>query len=250
MSDPTLTPNQGGSLQRSMKMLGTLLITLSAITPASSVFIIVPGIVSAAGTGAFISMLAGAFVGVCMALVYAELSSAYPLSGGEYAIVGRVVGPFSGFIVMGVNLVGSVLIPAVMALGMSAYLGVIFPNLSAVPTAIVTIAVTTAISILNVKTNAVLTGIFLVIEILALVVLVVLGFTHVSRPVTDLLLHPVLLGTHGLTHASAAAIGMATSVAIFAYNGYGSAVYFGEETHDAKKHIARAILWALVVTVA
>ena len=44
-------------------------------------------------------------------------------------------------------------------------------------------------------------------------------------------------------------IGLATSVAIFAYNGYGAAVYFAEETHEAPRVVARAILWALVITV-
>lgn len=140
MHDTTALAHKPGTLQRSMKMLGTLLITLSAVTPASSVFIIIPGIIGTAGTGAFLSMVIAAFIGVCMALVYAELSSAYPLTGGEYAIVGRVVGPMAGFIVMGVNLVSSVLIPAVMALGMSTYLGVLFPNLPMIPTAIATVA--------------------------------------------------------------------------------------------------------------
>lgn len=250
MHDTTALAHKPGSLQRSMKMLGTLLITLSAVTPASSVFIIIPGIIASAGTGAFLSMVIAAFIGVCMALVYAELSSAYPLTGGEYAIVGRVVGPMAGFIVMGVNLVSSVLIPAVMALGMSTYLGVLFPNLPMIPTAIATVALTTLIGILNIRSNAILTGIFLVIEILALVVLVWLGFFHAARPITELIANPVILSNSHLIHAPFAAIGMATSVAIFAYNGYGTAVYFGEETHDAKRHIARAILWALVITVA
>jgi len=246
----TALTQPGGGLQRSMAVLGTLLITLSSVTPASSVFIIVPGIIASAGSGAFLAMVAGAVVGVCMALVYAELSSAYPLSGGEYAIVGRVVGPFPGFIIMGVNLVGSILVPAVMALGVSTYLSAIIPGLPAVPTAIATIALTTIIGILSVKTNAVLTGIFLVLEILALVVLGYLGFAHVTRPLADLILQPMILAGGGLVKAPAAMIGMATSVAIFSYNGFGAAVYFGEETHDAKRHIARAILWALVITVA
>jgi amino acid transporter len=38
-----------------------------------------------------------------------------------------------------------------------------------------------------------------------------------------------------------------TTVAIFSYNGYGSAVYLGEETKDAHRSIARAAMWALVV---
>jgi len=73
-------------------MLGALLITLSAVTPAASVFIIAPGVIKQAGTGAIWSFLAAAVVGVFMAFVYAELASALPLTGGEYAIVGRTLG--------------------------------------------------------------------------------------------------------------------------------------------------------------
>lgn len=236
-------------LKRGMKMIGVLLITLSAVSPASSVFIIVPGILGTSGSGAFLSMCLGAIVGVFMSLVYAELGSAYPLSGGEYAIVGRVMGPFAGFIVLGVNLVGSVLIPAVFALGVSSYLTAIDPTIPEIPTAIGTIILTTILAVLNIKTNALVTGIFLSIEILAMIVLVALGFLHVSRPITDIIMHPVVLSGTSLISAPISMIGMATSVAIFAYNGYGSAVYFGEETPDAKRHIARAVLWALVITV-
>ncbi|WP_342629434.1 APC family permease [Nguyenibacter vanlangensis] len=239
-----------GGLRRSMRLPGALLIALSAISPASSVFIIVPGVLATAGSGALLSMAAGAAIAWCLAFVFAELASAYPLSGGEYAIVGRVVGPFWGFLVMGASLIGNCLIPAVMALGLSTYLGVLLPGLPPVPTALVTIAIVTLVGILNIRTNAVLTGLFLVVEILALLVLVALGFLHVARPLTGLLLHPAMPGGTGLVPASPAMIGMATSVALFAYNGYGAAVYFGEETHDAGRHIARAVMWAFAIAIA
>ena len=238
-------------LHRGVKLMGTLLITLSAVTPASSVFIIAPGVIAQAGTGAFLSFLAAGVVGIFMAFVYAELSSAYPLAGGEYAIAGRVMGGLAGFVTMGVLLVTQILIIAVIALGVGAYLGVLFPNLHAPTVAAIAVAVSAILGVLDIKVNAVLTGVFLAIEMLALVVLAVLGFLHVERPFTDLLTHPVVLGGDGaLGPASFALIGVATSVAIFAYNGYGSAVTLGEETHDAHRSIARAILWALVITVA
>lgn len=232
-----------------MKVLGTVLITLSSSTPASSVFIIVPGVLLASGSGAFLSMLLAGFVGLCMAFVYAELSSAYPVAGGEYSIVGRVMGPQAGFIVMGVYVVSSLLIPAVMALGISSYLGVLNPSLPAIPTAILTIAVTTLIGILNIRTNAMLTGIFLVVEILALMVMMTLGFWHITRPLSDLILHPVMLSGASLVRTPIGVIGMATAVAIFAYNGFGAAVNFSEEMHEPERHVARAILWALGITV-
>jgi amino acid transporter len=65
-----------------MRTLGALLITLSSITPASSVFIIGPGVVQQAGTGAFLSFIFAAVVGIFTAFIYGELASAFPLAGG------------------------------------------------------------------------------------------------------------------------------------------------------------------------
>ncbi|MFX6118997.1 APC family permease, partial [Acinetobacter baumannii] len=44
--------------------------------------------------------------------------------------------------------------------------------------------------------------------------------------------------------------GVAATIAIFALNGYGAAVYFGEEMHQAPRRIAWAILLALLITLA
>jgi amino acid transporter len=241
---------EAGTLKRNMKAFGTLLITLSAITPTAGVFIMVPGIIQQAGSGAFLSFGLAAVIGIFMALVYAELSSAYPLTGGEYAIVGRVLGPFWGFIVLGLNIITLILIIAVIGLGIAPYLNVFFPSLSPIAAAILTIAISTFFGILNIRVNAVITGCFLAIEVLALVTLSMLGFEHVSRPLAEIAFHPVHLGAAGgLEPASLSLIGLATAVVIFAYNGYGQAVYLSEETRDASRHIARIILWALFITV-
>ena len=241
---------QRPALQRGLKVLGTLLITLSAVTPASSVFIIVPGVLALSGSGALWSFIVAAVVGVFMAFVYAELSSAYPLTGGEYAIIGRTLGKLPGFMILGLILVTQILIIAVIALGIGTYLGVVIPGLDGPVAAAVAVLLSAGIAILNIKFNAVVTGIFLAIEMAALVILSALGFLHVERPITEILLQPVLAADGALVPATFGAIGIATSIAIFAYNGYGSAVYFGEETHDAHRGIAKAILWALVITVA
>ncbi|HEX4249326.1 MAG TPA: APC family permease [Pseudonocardia sp.] len=244
------TPGQPRRLHRGLLVLGTLLITLSATTPASSVFIIAPGVITQAGTGAFLSFAAAGVVGVFMAFVYAELSSAFPLTGGEYAIVGRTLGRLPGFMVMVLILVTQLLILAVIALGVGTYLEVVFPGLPGPVVAAVVCLLAAAAAILDIKVNAWMTGVFLAIEMLALVVLCVLGFLHAHRSFGELLSHPVVAEGGGLHPAGFGAIATATAVAVFAYNGYGSAVYFGEETRDAHRNIARAILWALVITVA
>ncbi|WP_232850791.1 amino acid permease [Nocardia acididurans] len=73
-------------LARALGMGENILITLSAVTPASSVFIIIP---------------VSVFVGLC----YAELATAYPIAGGEYTWVARLLGRPNGFAVFGLTLV-------------------------------------------------------------------------------------------------------------------------------------------------
>jgi len=235
---------------RSMKVTGALLLTLSAVTPASSVFVIVPGIVQQAGTGAFISMAAAALVALAMAFVYAELASAFPLAGGEYALMGRTLGPFVGFVFMGMNTVGSTLGPAVLSLGAATYVSAVWPGVPAIPLAIGIITAAMLIGILNIRLNAWVTGAFLGVECLALIVLAALGFTHIHRGIAALIQHPVVIQAGHLTPTPIAAIGLATAVAIFSYNGFGSAVYFSEEMQEAPSRVARTILLALALTVA
>ena len=232
-----------------MRVIGTLLLTLSAVTPASSVFVIVPGAITQAGSGAFLSMAAAAILAIPIAYVYSELASAFPIAGGEYSMVGRSVGAAAGFATFGLTITSNMLAPAVLALGASTYLAVVVPDLNPIVVAMAIIAATTVFGILHIRTNAWVTGIFLLLELLALAVLAVVGFLDVKRSLWEIITHPVVVSQSALHPTSLAAIGVATSVSIFAYNGYGAAVYFAEEMHEAPRLIARTILWALVITV-
>ncbi len=242
---PTIPP-----FVRSMKVTGVLLLTLSAVTPASSVFVIIPGILGQAGSGAVISLSAAALVALAMALVYAELASAFPHAGGEYAMLGRTLGPFIGFVFMGMNVVGSTLAPAVLSLGAADYVSAVWPGVGRVPLAVGVVGTSMLLGVLNIRINAWVTGLFLLVETLALVVLGVLGFLHAQRPLLGFIIHPQVLSHGHLAPTPVAMMGLATAVAIFSYNGFGAAVYFSEEMHEAPRLVARTILLALVLTVA
>ena len=238
------------TLKRSMRVIGALLLTLSAITPASSVFVIVPGVFAQAGSGAFVSMLATAFVSLSVAYVYAELSSAFPIAGGEYCLAGKAIGPAAGFATLALTAVNNMLAPAVLALGAAEYINPIFPGLDPIAVAIAIIVSTTLFGILHIRTNAWVTGVFLLLEILALAVLAALGFSHVHRSVSSLVFHPQVLSGHSLATTTLMMLGLSTSVSLFAYNGYGAAVYFSEEMHEAPRLVAKTIMWSLAITVA
>ena len=233
---------------RSLGVTGVLFLTLSVATPASSVFVFVPDMLAAAGTGAVWAFLIAALVCVATAYIYAELSSAWPVAGGEYVMVAHTLGPFAGFLMLGVNVFNNLIFLPVAGLGISDVLSVVVPGLPQLPVALAVVAACAIVGLFDIRTNAAITGCFLLLEVLTLLVVAWLGFGEAVRSPLDFLTHPVAGPL--LAPASAASIGVATSIAIFALNGYGAAVYFGEEMHQAPAKITRAIMLALILTLA
>lgn len=235
-------------LTRTLGVWGVLFLTLSITTPASSVFVIAPGILQEAGTGAVWALAIAAIVSICTSYVYAELSSAWPVAGGEYVFVSEALGPAAGFVMLAVNLVSNILIAPVLALGIAEMMESFIPGLPAVPIAIGVLAAATLVGILNIRLNAVLTGTFLVIEMIALVVVAWLGLVEPVQPAA-LFLQPVVAESGGLAPMSLAGLGTATAIAIFAFNGPGCAIYFGEEMHDSDRFLSRAILASSILAI-
>ncbi|MEC3957103.1 APC family permease [Nocardia sp. CDC153] len=236
-------------LARALGMLENILITLSAVTPASSVFIIIPAILLAAG-GASVSVLALAavasvFVGFC----YAELATAYPIAGGEYTWAARLLGRSSGFALFVLTLVNGVLIISVIALGTGDYLSVAIPSLGGKWVGVAVIAVTTVVALLNIKANAWVTGVFLCVEVSAIAVPVGLGAAHPERG-PSAFVHAQTAAPNGLADIGFGGLATLIPVALFAYNGYGAAVYYAEETRNATRTIGRVIMICLAATVA
>ena len=78
-------------------------------------------------------------------------------------MVGRTVGRDAGIAIMWLNAFSSLLTPAAFALGASAFIGVIIPGLNTTAVAIGIILVTTILGILHIRTNAWVTGLFLLV---------------------------------------------------------------------------------------
>jgi amino acid transporter len=229
-----------------MHGFGALMITLSCLSPTIGVFIVGSDGIRQAGTGTFICFVAAAALGVAMASVYGELVSAFPETGAEYTILGRTLGPTWGFAVLGLNLSGFTVAQAMSGLGIATYLDVIAPGLNPTATAIVLLLMVTGISVLNIRINALITGLFLSLEVLSLVILTGLGFLHPRRDLLDVVLRPVMAGSGAaLVPTTLAIMGTAAAGAIYAFNGYGGVVALGEEIHDAPRRVAPVIFTAL-----
>lgn len=236
-------------LHRALSMKENVLVTLSAVTPASSVFIIVPTVLLGVGGASVLTMLIGGVAAFFVALCYAELSATYPITGGEYTWAARLLGKPTGFATFMLTLVSGILIIAVIALGTGEYLGVAWPALGGKWIGVGVIVVTTAVAALNIRTNAWITGVFLFVEIVAVIVVAVLGFAHPLRGL-DTFVQAQTMDGGALSNVGLGAIVAMVPVALFAYNGYGAAVYYVEETKNAAKTIGRVIIVCLIATIA
>lgn len=243
MLDDQPRPAAPTPLVRSLGTVGVLFLTLSVTTPASSVFVIIPGMLQEAGTGAIWATIAAAIVCVATAYIYAELASTWPVAGGEYVMVARTLGPLAGFTMLGINVFNNLLFLPVVALGLRDVLAGVIPGLPEVGTAMVVVGACALVGMLNIRVNAVVTGAFLLLEIALLIAVSALGLLHPAHSPLGFLTAPVLPDG---APASLTSIGVAASIAIFAFNGYGAAIYFGEEMHEAPRRIARSIMLSLV----
>ena len=233
-----------------MGLPGVLFLTLSAASPASSFFVIVPDVLRQAGTGASWAMAGAALIAAAVAQVYAELASAFPYAGGEYAMTARVLGPAAGFAMLAVNAANALLGTAVLSLGAAGQLGAALGGAPPVPTALACVALATGLGVLNVRINAWTTGAFLLVELVALAAVAALGLAQPVRGFGAFLASPVAPATTGLAPVGLGGLGAAVAVALFAYDGYGSAVYFAEELREPRRRVAQAVTWALGLVVA
>lgn len=185
-----------GSLERTLGPVA--LLTLSVLSPAASVFVTGADIVHEAGTGAALAFLAGGLLTLVFTFAQAELGASFPSAGGDYAMVGRVLGPRWGFVQFGPGLRSTPVFIALTASGIALYLGGVMPGLPPIPIAIGALALATAGAVVNIRTGAVVTGVFLAIELGALAVVTLMGFAEPARGLTEVLTTPVHFSSGGL----------------------------------------------------
>jgi len=237
-------------LSRSLTLLDSIFITLSSISPASSVFLITPTLILALAGASVLALLLGAVIGLFAAVTYAELASKLPITGGEYTWAARLQSKGLGFATFFLNVFTAILILGVFSVGLSQLLPAVIPALTGswVPVAIVVITI--AIACLTIKTNAIFTGICLTLELLALVYLCFLGFSNSQRGFGEFFNAQTLDESGSLSSVSIVIVMSLLSVAIFTYNGYGAAAYFAEETKDPKVIVPKSVIVSFFATIA
>jgi len=240
----TVTAAGSSALHRRLTAFDALLLTLSCLSPAFSVYGPGSDVLQHAGTGAALLFLVGIAAAAIWGIVYAEFGSAFPYAGGDYIGVGAVLGPAAGFACLAVWALFIVPITAYLAIMVGVYVQEVIPAVSAQSVAFGSLAVATGTALLAVRTNALLTGIFLAIELLAVLALILAGLWHHPSSVA-ILLHPRLPdGSGQWVPVAPTVMAMGAVSAAFATVGGNQAIAFGEELIDPHRKMGRVIIVA------
>lgn len=238
-----------GALKPTLSVFDVVAITVSGVTPASSVFVIAPFAIHQAGSGVFLAFVMAGLLALMFAFCYAELGRAHNSAGGEYVYAKRVFGGMAGYATFLTVLVMLLFIPPVLATGAATYLNnALGTGFDAQTVALVIVVCSYALGILNIKLNAWITGTCLLLEVGALLVIVFLGFGNASQP-ASILLQPQTVEDGVLHLAPWALVIGAVGIGLFSYNGYGPAVLLAEDMKCKGQGVHKAVLWSLVLVV-
>ncbi|MEU3655487.1 APC family permease [Streptomyces sp. NPDC032161] len=234
-------------LKRSIGVVGGTLLTLSCVTPASTLFVVVPDLFSSLGTYTALTIAIGSLLCIAVAFCYSELGTLIPSAGGEYAMVSTMAGRLAGWLVFVLSLLVVMIVPPVIAMGTADYLAPVVHIPAPVAGAGVMLLATLA-GLLDLRANAWITGIFLVLEVIAAAVVAVLGFAHSERGASALV-HGQVASSDGTTSTvTAMMVVSGLAIALFITQGFSTAVYLSEELENPRRNVARTVLATLAIS--
>jgi amino acid transporter len=204
------------------------------------------------GPLSLVGWLAGAALALCDGLVWAELGSQFPGSGGTYGFLreafGRAgLGRCFAFLFVWQTIFVAPLLQATGYIGFANYAGYFVPALAASPLAIKAVAIGVGLLTLAALYRSIgaiaRIGIGLaIVSVSTLLGVIVAAYGHFS--VTQALAVP----THDSLFAGlGAGLGQALIIAMYDYTGYGQACTVGGEVRDPARTLPRSIFIAIAL---
>ncbi len=229
--------NRSIGLSRATAMVVGIIIGASIFVQPSAVTAAVPTV-----RGALLVWLAAGFLTLIGSLVVAELSSAFPRTGGVYVFLTESYSPAAGFLwgwAMFWTMHSGII--AVIAMVFARYLGTFIhlgdPGLRVV--AVLAIALLSWLNYLGVRQASAVQVVLTAIKVLALVLIIAVACYHIAR-------HGVVSATGQAVGATAAptprAFVLALIAGLFAFGGWHMVSYAADETVDPTRTIPRALL--------
>jgi APA family basic amino acid/polyamine antiporter len=209
--------------------------------------------------------LVGGALTLLGALSYGELCAMMPQAGGQYVFLREAFGPTVAFLYgWTLFLVIQTGFNAAVAIAFAKFLGGVgvrvgendvvwaaggFALSRAQLVAVAVIAALTWVNMRGVREGAFVQNVFTVLKVGAIAILVLVGFGSGKGSFAHFT--PVLgteLGAKGLQMGLFAAMGVAMSKALFAYDAWNTVTFTAEEVRDPQRNLPRALVAGTVVT--
>ncbi|MGH7466633.1 MAG: APC family permease [Longimicrobiales bacterium] len=196
-------------------------------------------------TGILLAWTAAGLLSLMGALLCAELSSAYPGTGGVYVFLRNTISPAVAFLwgwamfwSMHTGIIAAVAVINARYVGQFLALGENGTRICAV----VVIALLSAVNYLGVRHGSRLQATFTIAKVAAIALLVVVGFTLGGRV-------PEHFVGASSTSISADAFLRAVGAGLFAFGGWHMVTYSAEETHDPTRTLPRALAVGMAIVI-
>jgi amino acid transporter len=213
-------------------------------------FITLPLVVVALhGSVSAVAWVLGAVIALCDGLVWAELASRYPRSGGTYTYLREAFGPrgpgrFVAFLFVWQFLFWAPLILASGYIGFAQYAAYLVPAVAApVPSHLLAVAVGVVTLLALYRAIPQIARTALVLGGVALVTLLVVAFAGLTHPYAPPAQTIQMTFTFGV---GIAALGNALVITLYDYGGYGDVCALGDEVVMPSRTIPRAILLSVL----
>jgi basic amino acid/polyamine antiporter, APA family len=254
------------TLQRRLGVFSATTIIVGSMI-GSGIFI-APSIMASyvATPGIWIGLwLVGGALTLLGALSYGELCAMMPQAGGQYVFLREAFGPTVAFLYgWTLFLVIQTGFNAAVGIAFAKFLGGVglrvgetdvvwsaggFALSRAQLVAVAVIAVLTWVNMRGVREGAFVQNVFTVLKVGAIAVLVLVGFGSGKGSFANF--SPLVgteLGAKGLQMGLFAAMGVAMSKALFAYDAWNTVTFTAEEVRDPQRNLPRALIAGTVVT--
>lgn len=185
----------------------------------------------------------------------AELGTAIPRAGGQYAFAQRALGPYAGFVVGWSDWLSTCGTTTAVSIVIGEYSGLLFPAVAAYENHKVAIAIAVAVAFALLQWRGVKWGgrtqeVTTLLKALAFVGLIAACFAFGGNaeppPPAEGWVPPVM--PTGL--ALAGAIMVALQSVIYAYDGWAGVVYFSEEVRDPGRDVPRSLFGGTLAVIA
>jgi len=248
-----------GAFSATMIIVGSMIGSGIFIAPS-----IMAGYVATPGTWLGLWVVGGVLT-LLGALAYAELCAMMPHAGGQYVFLREAFGPLVSFLYgWTLFLVIQTGFNAAVAIAFSKFLGGVGLHLGendivasaggftlsrAQLVAVGVIAVLTWVNARGVREGALVQNVFTVLKVGAIGLLVVVGFTSGKGSFEHFTpLVGAQLGVKGLQMGFLAAMGVAMSKALFAYDAWNTVTFVAEEVREPERNLPRALVAGTIVT--